>query len=248
MCRDGQLNDFKAAFELGACSRFNPIMELKIVRPPDDYVGKSHQHMRQKENEAGRKKPFVVIDDDFLKRSAVWYVEHFATEEEVEDSEAESTGVVYKILIKPEALALAWVNYDIANAAVGEDLVNCGVDLSLVNDFEQPDVWDCGGLDMEDEEWHQDVWVTAEPGEYEESTDKKLRENYLPAPDKVARLKEGVAEEVGLVNSWSLVDDAENVELADGTTKTFPKGSVVLKFRYNPEFPRPRAQWPEGSL
>ena len=43
---DGQLNDFKVDFELGACSRFNPMMELKIVRPPDDYVGKSHQHMR----------------------------------------------------------------------------------------------------------------------------------------------------------------------------------------------------------
>ena len=166
----------------------------------------------------------------------------------MEDGEAKSTGVVYKILIKPEALALAWVNYDIANAAVGEDLINCGVGLPLVNDFEQPDVWDCGGLDMEDEEWHQDVWVTAEPGEYEESTDKKLREDFLPIPDKVARLKEGVAEEVGLVNSWSLIDEAEDVELPDGTTKTFPEGSVVLKFRYNPEFPRPRAQWPEGSL
>ena len=245
---DDQLNEFKAAFQLGACSRFSPLMELKIVRPPADYVGQSHQYMRQKENEAGCKQPFVVIDQEFLKRGAVWYIEQFAQEEEVEEGEAESTDVVWKILIKTEALALSWVNYDIANMNVGEDLANSGVDLPLKNNFEQPDVWDCGGMDMEEQQWHQNVWVTAEPGEYEETTDRKLRKDFMPRPKKLARLKDDIAQAAGLVNHWTIIGDAEDFELPDGTTKTFPEGSVVLQLRYNPEFPRSNAKWPQGSL
>lgn len=245
---DAQLKDFKAAFELGACSSFSPMMELKIVRPPADYVGKSHQYIRAKEYKAGNEDPFVIIDNNFLQRGAVWYIDKPADDDQVEDGEAVSTDVIFKILVKTEALALTWANYDIANMGIGEDLENCGVEMPLRNDFEQPEVSDCGGLDMREELWSHDVWVTAEPGEYDESTDKNLRDNFSPRPDKVARLKESVAKSAGLVNDWTFIDDARDVELPDGTTKKLPKGSIVLQLKYNPEFPRPAYKWPKGSL
>ncbi|CEI65618.1 hypothetical protein FVEN_g8875 [Fusarium venenatum] len=243
-----ELKVIKSAFELGACSKFSPLLELKIVRAPEDYWGKSHQYIRTKENEAGREEAFTVIDDEAKERGAIWYIDQFADEEQVEDGEAESTDAVFKILIQTEALALAQVNYAIANSSIGEDLDNCAVDSPLTNDFHQPDLHDCGGFDWVEQQKFQDAWVTAEPGEYEESTDDERRNNFMPRPDKVARLKEDVAQSVGLVSSWSIPSEARSIEYEDGTKKEFPPGSVVLQQRYDPEFPWPEYQWPEGSL
>ncbi|KAF4341853.1 hypothetical protein FBEOM_4169 [Fusarium beomiforme] len=239
---DDELKAFKSAFGLGACSRFSPLMELKLVDTPEDYIGKSHQYMRAKENEAGNNDPFVVVDDEAKSRGAVWYIEQFAEEDHVEDGEAESTDVVFKILIQTEALAMAHINSAIANSSISEDLLNCSVDLPLTNDFHQPDLHDCGGFDWEEEQWHQDAYVTAEPGEFEESTDPELLNNFVPRPDKVARLKEDVAKAVGLISSWMIPGKAEPFDLEDGTRIEFPEGSVVLQQRYNPEHPWPEVQ------
>ncbi|OBS27873.1 hypothetical protein FPOA_01815 [Fusarium poae] len=245
---DIELKVIKSAFELGACSKFSPLLELKIVRAPEDYWGKSHQYIRAKENEAGRDEAFAVIDDEAKKRGGIWYIDQFADEDQVEDGEAESTDVVFKILIQTEALALTQVNYSIANMSIGEDLDNCGVNTLLTNDFHQPDLCDCGGFDWVDQQKYQNAWVTAEPGEYEESTDDELRNNFMPRPRKVARLKEDVARSVGLVSSWTIPGKAKAIENEDGTKKEFPPGSVVLQQRYDPDFPWPEYQWPEGSL
>lgn len=243
-----ELTIIKSAFELGACSKFSPLLELKIVRAPEDYWGKSHQYIRAQENEAGREEAFAVIDEEAKERGAIWYIDRFADEDEVEEGQAESTDVVFKILIQTEALALAQVNYAIANSSIAEDLDNCAVDLPLTNDFDQPDLHDCGGFDWVEQQKHQDTWVTAEPGEYEESTDDERRDNYMPRPGKVARLNEDVAQSIGLVSSWAIPSQAETIEFDDGTKKEFPPGSVVLQQRYDPDFAWPEYQWPEGSL
>jgi hypothetical protein len=245
---DDELATVKAEFELGACSKFNPLLELKIVRPPDDYIGKSHQYMRAKENEAGQENAFVVIDEDALKRHAVWYVGDFADAESVEDGMAESTEVVMKILVKTECLALTVINYEIANMSIDEDLDNCGVESPIKNDFEQPEVSDCGGMDIEEQQRYQDVVVTAEPGEFEETWEQALLENFSPQPDKLGKLKEEVAQATGILASWSFIDEAEPVDMPDGSQKTFPAGSVVFQQRYNPDFSWPEYKWPEGSL
>ncbi|WXC56113.1 hypothetical protein SNK03_002050 [Fusarium graminearum] len=243
-----ELTTIKSAFELGACSKFSPLLELKIVRAPEDYWGKSHQYIRAQENEAGREEAFAVIDEEAKERGAIWYIGRFADEDEVEEGQAESTDVVLKILIQTEALALAQVNYAIANSSIAEDLDNCAVDLPLTNDFDQPDLHDCGGFDWVEQQKHQDTWVTAEPGEYEESTDDERRDNYMPRPEKVARLNEDVAQSIGLVSSWAIPSQAETIEFDDGTKKEFPPGSVVLQQRYDPDFAWPEYQWPEESL
>jgi hypothetical protein len=242
-----ELAKVKAEFELGACSKFNPLLELKIVRPPDDYIGKS-QYMRAKENEAGRENAFVVIDEDALDRQAVWYVDAFADAEAVENGAAESTEVVMKILVKTECLALSQINYEIANIDIEEDLDNSGVERPLKNDFEQPEVSDCGGLDMKEEQKYQDVVVTAEPGEFEETWEPALLENFSPQPDKLGKLKDEVARAAGLLAPWSFSSKSEPLDMPDGSKKTFPTGSVVLQQKYDPDFPWPKYRWPNGSL
>ena len=245
---DDELAKVKAKFEIGACSRFNPLLELKIIHSPDDYIGKSHQYMRAKENEAGREEAFIVIDEDAIKRHAVWYVDAFADADAVERGEVESTEVVMKILVKTECLALTRINYEIANMDIEEDLDYAEVERPLRNDFWQPEVSDCGGLDMVDQQRYQDVEVTAEPGEFEESREKELLDNLSPRPDKVGKLKDEVARAAGILASWTFIGDADPVDLPDGSQKTFPAGSVRLQHTYDPDFLWPEYRWTEGSL
>ncbi|SCN92107.1 uncharacterized protein FFNC_08669 [Fusarium fujikuroi] len=244
---DGELANLKAEFELGACSQFNPLLELKIVPAPNDYIGKSHQYLRAKENEAGRDGAFVVIDEDYIKRHAIWFVDAFADTDMVENKEAESTEVVIKLLIRMDCLALSYINWE-GNTIVLEDLDHAGVERPLKNDFWQPEVNDCGGLDMKEQQWDQVVDVTAEPGEFTETRDKTLLENFSPQPKVLGKLKDKVAKAAGLIASWTFINEAEPIDMPDGSQKTFPVGSVLLQQAYNPEAPWPKYKWPKGSL
>ncbi|KAI0009624.1 hypothetical protein F4779DRAFT_581379 [Xylariaceae sp. FL0662B] len=245
---DDELNAFKSAFELGTCAPFNPLLELVIQKPPEDYLNQSHSYIRTKENEAGRTDPFVLIDERVVLDGAVWYVDCFADDQEVDDGEAKSTSVLWQILLKTECLPITWVNYDIANMSIQEDLDNCGVEFPVGENFVQPEIWDSGGLDMDEQRHCQDTWITAGPDEIEESTDEDLLKDYLPRPEKVARLREGLADDVGLINRWTIPSPARPRKLPDGSTKEFPEGSVVLQLQYNPDFPWPAYKWPKGSL
>lgn len=183
-----------------------------------------------------------------MKRHAVWYVDSFADDEMVKHGEAESTEVVMKILIKTECLAMTYINYEIANMSIGEDLENAGVEGPVKNDFVQPEVSDCGEMDMKEQQRHQAVQVTAEPGEFEETSDHALLETVSPQPEKLARLKDEIARAAGLLASWTLISKARPVNMPDGSQKTFPAGGIVLQQNYDPDFPWPEYKWPEGSL
>ncbi|KAI6088290.1 hypothetical protein F4821DRAFT_234185 [Hypoxylon rubiginosum] len=245
---DDALAALKRSFELGTCAPFNTRMELVLRLAPTDYLGKPHAYIRIKENEAGRPDPFVLIDERAIREGAVWYVDRFADQEEVDDEIAVSTAVLWEILVKTECLPITWVNYDIANMSIQEDLDSCGVESPVPENFEQPEVWASGGLDMEREYRSQVAWITAEPGEFEESTDEALRANFMPKPDRVARLREGLAEEVGLVNGWTIPSNSRLRVMSGGIIKEFPEGSVILQLRYNPDVPWPAYKWPEESL
>ncbi|KAI1262075.1 hypothetical protein F5Y18DRAFT_187548 [Xylariaceae sp. FL1019] len=247
---DEELQKFKHAFEFGTCAPFSPMLELVIQRAPAHYLGKSFKYLRTEETGAGRKDPFVLIDEGAKggRDGAVWYVDRFADQQEVDDGEAESTNVVWRIYVKTDCLPLTYVNYDIANMSIGEDLDNAGVEMPVTEHFVQEEVSDCGGLDMEDERNSHDAWIVAGPGEFEESTDEELRNNFMPRPDKVARLKEHVAKANGLVNRWTLCGGVRPRKMPDGSLQEFPKGSVTLQLRYDPHFEWPAYKWPEGSL
>ncbi|KAI1162526.1 hypothetical protein F5B18DRAFT_623303 [Nemania serpens] len=243
-----ELQSLKRAFEFGTCAPFNPRLELVIKKAPQDYIDKPFGYIRFKENEAGRTKPFVLIDTRLQEQGAVWYVANFASDEDVKDKMAESTSVVWKIPLKTECLPITFVNYDIANKDIREDLGNLGVNFPVKEDYEVEVDCDCGGLDIGRERKSQQVWATAYPDEYEESTDEDLRRNYMPRPKKVARLKEGIADKAGVINRWTIPTEARARKMKDGSMKEFPKGSVVLQLTYNTDFNWPEYKWPEGSL
>ncbi|KAI1102122.1 hypothetical protein F4804DRAFT_277057 [Jackrogersella minutella] len=245
---DDELSSFKKTFELGTYAPFNPILELVIKKAPEDYLGKPHSYMRTKEDSAGRVDSFVLIDERAVQEGAVWYVDRFADEDEVDEEQAESTSVLWQILVKTECLPLAYVNYSIGNMSIQEDLDSCGVDFPAKECFEQSEVYDCGGLDVAAERHTQNAWATAEPGEFEVSTDEALRKNFAPMPDRVGRLKEDIAKQAGLRSDWTFCGGAGPRDLPDGTKKEFPEGSVTLQLYYDPDFPWPPYKWPEGSL
>ncbi|KAF5692791.1 hypothetical protein FDENT_2666 [Fusarium denticulatum] len=85
---DDELKAFKSRFERGAHYKSAPLMQIRIMHAPDDYLGKSHQYMRAKETEAGNTDPIIVVDEEAKSRRAVWYIDQFATEDQVNDRAA----------------------------------------------------------------------------------------------------------------------------------------------------------------
>ncbi|KAI0886886.1 uncharacterized protein GGS22DRAFT_118850 [Annulohypoxylon maeteangense] len=248
---DGELKSFKKKFEFGTMAPFATMIELIIQKAPEDYLDKPHAYIRRKESEAGRTGPFVLIDELFLLKGAIWYVENFASEDEVEDEMAESTEVLSKILTKVENLPIASINYEIGNISIWEDLDNCGVEMPVKEDFEQPVILGDteGDLNIPEYRYDQPASLTAYPGEYEISTDPEVLKDFSPLPERVGRLKEDVGKEVGIRGTnWTFVSESRSRELKDGTMKEFPEGSVSLQHKYDPDFPWPAYKWPEGSL
>ncbi|KAI0832174.1 hypothetical protein F5Y06DRAFT_189655 [Hypoxylon sp. FL0890] len=245
---DEELESFKKRFEFGTFATFSTLLELVIKKAPEDYMNKPHSYIRTKETEAGRTEPFVLIDEQVILKDAVWYVDQFADEDDVENGEAESTSVLWQVQIKTDALPLTYANFDNGDISIQDNLGYWGVEFPVKEDFEQPEVSANGGLDTGDLRKSEEAWVTAEPGEFEESTDKNLRKMFKPMPDRVGRLKDDVAKQIGVKTQWSTCQKAEPKKLPDGTTKEFPEGSVVLELTYDLDFPWPPYEWPEGSL
>lgn len=245
-----KLQVFKAAFELGNFARFSPMLKIKIVRPPEDYIGQSHEYIRRKEDEAGREEVFLILDDKAKDNDAVWYIQYFADhepEDEWAESMAESTAVLWKMLIRTDKLATVYANYSIGNTSLHEDLGNCGVEFPVKEGYEQPKVFDYE-TDMQKAQYRQPAWVRAEPHEFEYNEGGEKFGTYIAPPKTLARLKEGVAEESGVFNDWVRPFPAGPFQMPNGTKKEFPEGTMVLQLKHDPDFPRPPFKWPRGSL
>ncbi|OTA98698.1 hypothetical protein M426DRAFT_325768 [Hypoxylon sp. CI-4A] len=241
---DEQLNTFKKQFEYGTMATFATMLELIIKRAPADYLNKPHAYIRTKENEAGRDDPFVLIDEQVVSKNAIWYVEQFADETDVEDELAESTSVLWQILIETEHLPICYINYEVGNMDIREDLSNTGVDYLVPENYEQPNVA-TSALDMADFRRQQNADVIAEPGEYEISTDPKLLDSFAPRPESVARLKGDVAKKAGVLNGWTFYENKVLERVSDGE---YPEGTITLQhLYYDPDFPWPAYEWPDES-
>lgn len=118
-----ELDSIHLAFELGACSKFNPMVELFIADVPE-YHTMCHEDIRRAEDAAGRTEAFLIIDSATPADGAVWYIDRFAGSDQVEDGEAESTDLLWKIRAKTTSVPLMFVNYSITNTSIEEDLRN----------------------------------------------------------------------------------------------------------------------------
>jgi hypothetical protein len=72
--------------------------------------------------------------------------------------------------------------------------------------------------------------------------------NFSPPSSIVHRLKPEIAKQHGLKSGWTMASDASEVDMPDGSKKTFPEGSKSLQVDYDQETAVPRYERPEGSL
>lgn len=224
------LDDIHRRFERGACARFNPSVELFIAPSPtttslQDIVW-SHK--------ASTPAPFLVIDQHTPRDRAVWYVQGLATPDDVADGDAQNTNVVWRIRVKIECVPETFINYEFGGMSMAEDLLNCGVVFPLTETFTQPRVWDVGGGWSA---YNQTVWVTADADEIDYNED-----------NGAARLKDHIAKENGLLNSWTKPLSPKPIKLSNGHIHRFSPSSVVLQCRFNPDHPWPPYKRLDGSL
>ena len=179
---------------------------------------------------------FLLIDDLYANEGAIWYVQDFATQEEVDEKEAVSTDTLWEIFMLPMEAPSTKQNYEIANMTIVEDLDNCGVKLPFKNGT-QNKVWSLG------KEHHKGMFdtlqvnVLAEPGEWEDSTKEEDRKTLFPMPALVSRLKDDVAKEVGVISGWVTPNEPKWFAGLEG--KKIKKGSVVLSQHVNLDVERP---------
>jgi hypothetical protein len=193
--------------------------------------------------------PLIVIDSRTPSDGGIWYIERFASEDDVADGAAENTNTLFKLRMKIEDIVIQYANNSIANTDIGEYMETAGIPFPVPENFDQEEVYSTGFGHIGDRHLTP-TWIVVTPEEMETSTDPEDLKNMAPPPSIVYRLKKEIARQHGLVSRWVIAsdDDAKDVNLPDGTKKTFPRGSKVLQMEYDPETAVPRYERPEGSL
>jgi hypothetical protein len=243
-----QLDQFKRAFEKAAKVRLRPMLHLKIVQAPKNYLNASHEYIRTQETDAGNTNPFIVIDDNVAEKNAVWYVSDFADDNDVDFGFAESGDVLMRALVRTEALAISHVCWQVGNPPMGEELEALDSELvPLRADAVQSEP--IGAEDEADELWSTDeIEVIADAGEHETTTDDEIRSNMSPMPRQAVRLLPSVAQQEHLISEWTWDLEENGSATPDGGAERLPAGSIRMSTKYDPDVPRVDYQWPEGSL
>jgi hypothetical protein len=141
-----------------------------------------------------------------------------------------------------------YLGYAIANTSVSEDLSTVGIPLPVPEEFDQEKLFEYP-LDHTKDRYLYPARLIATPEEIESSTDPDdIYNSVPPQSDIVWRLKEEVAKQYGLKSRWTFGNDTSDVDLPDGTKKTFPEGSILLSCEYDPQTSTPTYERPEGSL
>lgn len=100
-----QLDAVQEAFGRGACSQ-SPVPTIELfIEDRAEYHGLTHADIRRA---VTGEEPFLVIDEQTPEDGGIWYIEGFASEDEVEDGEAENTNVVWKIRLKIEDVPIMY--------------------------------------------------------------------------------------------------------------------------------------------
>ncbi|KAI4851848.1 hypothetical protein E4T44_01881 [Aureobasidium sp. EXF-8845] len=246
-----QLDVFKRAFEHGAKVHLRPMMHLKVTPVDDIYNNATLARMRVLEDQAGNTDPFIVIDKNVVEQGAVWYVAAFADENDVENGFAQSEDVLMRALVRTERLAISHICWQQGNHSMGEELEALDSDLSpLCIDSEQSKPLGADDEDEEDDEmWATDeVEVIARAGEYETTTNYKIRSNLSPMPKEAVRLIPSVAKRENLISDWTWPESGSGASTPCSDDGKIPAGCVRFSAKYVPDFPRSQYQWPEGSL
>jgi hypothetical protein len=98
-----QLDAIQHAFGRGSFSQSPTCPTELFIKDNPSYHGLSLEDIRRAE--AGLK-PLLIIDAKTPVDGGIWYIDDFASEDEVEDGEAASTNVLWKIRIKAEDVCI----------------------------------------------------------------------------------------------------------------------------------------------
>ncbi|RYN90780.1 hypothetical protein AA0119_g10902 [Alternaria tenuissima] len=194
------------------------------------------------------KHPLLVIDSHTPHDGGIWYIEGFATADDVANGLAESLNTLYKIRMDIRDVVMQFASYSVANTHISNDLWHVNVHIPIPDDFEQKTLF-CSGSNHIRERYNDPTWVIATPDELEDSATLEAVGSIIPRPEIVYRVKRDIARQAGLESKWMVASDAPNeCELPDGTNLTFPPGSKVLQSEYDPDVAIPVYKRPIGSL
>jgi hypothetical protein len=99
-----QLDAIQHAFGKGSFNLSPSCDTVLFIVDKPEYHGLSHAAIRRAET---GEEPFLIIDEKTPIDGGIWYVDNFATEEDVDDEMAESTDVLWKIRTKIEDVVLS---------------------------------------------------------------------------------------------------------------------------------------------
>lgn len=238
-----QLDNVQEAFGIGAtlCS---PIPSDQLyIHDKREWAASSHAEMKRAYSDS---QPLLIVDSRTPVDGAVWYIDRFATPDEVEDGEAENTNTLYKVRMNIEDVVISYVNYGL-NTDIREDMDQVDIPYPTPENFDQNTVLKTG-FDYIEDRFLSPTWVTATPDEMDQTTDGHVLDKFMPRPDIAYRLKPDVAHSHGLKCSWKLGSTAKDIQLPDGTILKFPEGSKVLQLDYDPETAVPKYEKLDGSL
>jgi hypothetical protein len=131
-------------------------------------------------------------------------VADFADENDVENGFAESQDVLMRALVRTERLAISHICWQQGNSPMGKELeaLDSNVLPLRVNSEQSEPV----GVNNDDDEGYEEMWATdeveviAEPGEYETTTNYRIRSNMSPMPKEAVRFKPFVAKREKLIS------------------------------------------------
>jgi hypothetical protein len=240
-----QLDRIQGLFGIGATSRSPYPAEELFIEDKREWSHLSHADLMRAYPEQD---PLLVIDSHTPHDGGIWYIEGFATADDVANGLAESLNTLYKIRMDIRDVVMQFVSYSVANTHISNDLWHVNVHIPIPDDFEQKTLF-CSGTNHIRERYNDPTWVIATPDELEDSTTLEAIGSIIPRPGIVYRVKKDIARQAGLESKWMVASDASNeCELPDGTNLTLPPGSKVLQSEYDPDVAIPVYKRPIGSL
>ncbi|KAH3942949.1 hypothetical protein HBH70_126220 [Parastagonospora nodorum] len=239
-----QLDTIQEKFGIGA-NMCNPnASEQLFIHDKRSWSNRSHLAMFRAMPDVAA---LIVIDARSAADGSAWYIDSQATQEDVDNGDAENTNTLQKLRMNLEDVVISYTNYIIANTSIREDMDEVDIPLPTPEHFDQTEAFTTG-FDYIADRYINPTWVTATPDELESSTDPADLDKFSPRPDIVYRLNPEAARDAGVKVSWTFGSEAVDVTMPDGTVLKFPQGSKVLQCEYDPETAVPRYVRPEGSL
>ncbi|CAN9110546.1 unnamed protein product [Alternaria alternata] len=240
-----QLDRIQELFGIGATSRSPYPAEELSIENKREWSHLSHADLMRAYPEQD---PLLVTDSHTLHDGGIWYIEGFATADDVANGLAESPNTLYKIRMDIRDVVMQFASYSVANTHISNDLWHVNVHIPIPDDFEQKTLF-CSGTNHIRERYNDPTWVIATPDELEDSRTLEAVGSIIPRPEIVYRVKKDIARQAGVESKWMVASDAPNeCELPNKTNLTFPPSNKVVQSEYDPDVAIPVYKRPIGTI